>query len=111
MNADMIWRCFILLEDGVPLATASLALDDLDTRLDLNPWLAAVYVVPEARGRGLAAQVVAAVEAEARRRSIDTLWLYTWTAERVYQRIGWQTTEHFPRKNRQYALMRRDLAV
>jgi GNAT superfamily N-acetyltransferase len=110
LNVDTIWRSFILLENDVPLATASLALDDLDTRPDLNPWLAGVYVVPEARGRGLAAHVVAAVEAEARRQSIATLWLFTHTAEHIYERIGWRTEEHFQRKNRQYALMRRDLA-
>ncbi len=60
------FRCLVLLEDGAPAATASLAAEDLDERPQLSPWLAGVYVVPEARGRGLARALVSAVEEAAR---------------------------------------------
>ena len=93
-----------------PVGTATLAEQDLEERLDLTPWLAAVYVEPHARRRGYAGHLIAAVEREARSGSISTLWLYTNTAERIYARAGWQTVETVEHRGRPYALMRRDLA-
>jgi len=102
-------RTFILLADGQPVGTASLAARDLDERADLSPWLAGVFVLPAARRQAHAARLVAAVEAECRAASIPTLWLYTRTAERLYARHGWRTVESFQRKGNAHALMRRDL--
>lgn len=102
-------RTLVLLEDDAPVAMASLAARDLDERPDLTPWLAGVYVLPTARGRGHARRVVAGVEAHAALVGISTLWLYTRTAERLYAGIGWRTHERFARGGRDTALMRRDL--
>ncbi len=103
-------RTFILLVDGRPVGTASLAARDLDERPDLSPWLAGVFVLPDARGRGCAGRLIAAVEEECRAASTTTLWLYTRTAERLYARNGWRTVETFARNGKTYALMRRDLS-
>lgn len=74
-------QCFVLLVDGIPVGTASLAAADLDARPDLTPWLAGVFVVPEVRGRGYATLLVRAVEEAARAAAVRTLWLYTGAAE------------------------------
>ena len=102
-------QSFVLLIDDEPVGTASITAHDLEERPDLTPWLAGVFVVPEARGRGYAAKLVAAVEEEARRQSISTLWLYTNTAERIYVRVGWRTVETILHDGKPSALMRRDL--
>lgn len=103
-------QTFVLLLDGEPVGTASLTATDLDERPDLTPWLASVYVVPEQRGHGHAAHLVAAVEEACRAASIASLWLYTNTAERVYARAGWRTAEVVQRDGkRPVTLMRRDL--
>ncbi len=102
-------RTLVLLADDEPVGTASLTAHDLDERPELTPWLAGVYVVPHARGRGDAGRLVAAVENEAAANGVRTLWLYTNTAERIYQRAGWRTTEIVQRKGKPYAVMRRDL--
>lgn len=39
--------------DGALLGTASILFDDMETRPDLNPWLATVFVMPGQRGHGL----------------------------------------------------------
>ncbi|OAS21770.1 GNAT family N-acetyltransferase [Methylobacterium platani] len=104
-------RTCVLLVDGAPVGMASLAARDLDPRPDLTPWLAGVYVAPEARGRGHAVRLVAAVEAQAAALGVATLWLYTRSAEGLYARIGWRTVEAFPYRERMYALMRRDLVA
>jgi GNAT superfamily N-acetyltransferase len=102
-------RTFVLLVDDRPVGTASLAEQDLEERPDLTPWLAGVFVEPESRGRGLAAELIAAVEGECRKMAIPMLWLYTRTAEKVYIRAGWRTVETVAHNGKPYALMRRDL--
>lgn len=102
-------QTFVLLVDNEPMGTASLTAHDLEERPHLTPWLAGVYVVPRARGRGYAAQLVAAVEDAAREAAIPMLWLYTNTAERIYTRIGWRTAEIVFHDGKPYVVMRRDL--
>ncbi|MGF3024504.1 GNAT family N-acetyltransferase [Methylobacterium aquaticum] len=104
-------RTFVLLDDDEPVGMASLVAHDLDPRPDLTPWLAGVFVAPQARGRGHAVRLVAAVEADAAALGIATLWLYTRSAEALYARIGWRNVETFAYRGRMYALMRRDLSA
>lgn len=104
-------RTFILLVDGEPAGTASLAAHDLPERPDLTPWLAGVFVEARSRGRGYAARLVAAVEQEALAASIPTLWLYTHSAERIYARAGWRTVETVEHRGKPFALMKRDIAL
>ncbi len=105
----IIPQTLVLLVDDQPVGTASLTAQDLDERPDLTPWLAGVFVVPHARGRGYAGQLITAVEQQARKASVSTLWLYTNTAERIYARAGWQTIETVQHDGKPFALMRRDL--
>ncbi len=102
-------QCFVALEDGRPVATANLALQDLDERPNLTPWLAGVYTIPEARNRGHAKRLIAAVEAACQAAAIPTAWLYTNTAEPLYAALGWRRTELVPRgPNPPVTLMRKD---
>jgi len=103
-------QCFIALEDGSPAATASLTAEDADSRPDLSPWLASVFVAPDRRGRGLARLVVTAVESAARTGRFGTLWLFTDGAAGLYAGLGWQEAGTVLDQGRTYALMRRDLA-
>jgi N-acetylglutamate synthase-like GNAT family acetyltransferase len=107
----VIPRTLVLLIDGEPVGTASLTAQDFEERPDLTPWLAGVFVASYARGRGYAAQLIVAVEEDARKASISTLWLYTNTAERVYARLGWRTVETVLHDGKPFALMRRDLLI
>jgi GNAT superfamily N-acetyltransferase len=103
-------QSFVLLVDGKPIGTASLVAHDLDERPDLTPWLAGVFVSPEARGRGNVIHLIHAVEAACRASAISVVWLYTAGAERVYARAGWQSVESVQRHGRRpVTLMRRDL--
>lgn len=102
---------FVAFEGDQPVGTASLAHADLDSRPDLAPWLAGVLVQPPYRGRGHAAALVRAVEGFARAAGIGTLWLYTWSAARLYARLGWREAgrEIEMKRNQEVILMRRDL--
>lgn len=105
-------QTFVLLVDGEPVGTASLTAEDLDERPGLTPWLAGVFVIPEARGRGYATRLIGAVEAACRAASVPVLWLYTNTAERMYAGAGWRVVEVVPRQGRcPVTVMRRDLGA
>jgi GNAT superfamily N-acetyltransferase len=101
---------FVLFENDIPVATASLARKDLDSRPDLTPWLAGVVVQLAFRGRGYATALVRHVEARARAASVSTLWLNTWTAESLYARLGWERVGMEKGNSQEVVLMRRDLA-
>lgn len=90
MQRDSIPITLVALVEGAPIATASIYVDDLEERRDLGPWLAAVYVAPAWRRRGVGSQMVAATEGVARRLGIGRLYLFTPDQERLYARLGWE---------------------
>ena len=102
-------QCMLLLVDGVPVGTAGLIRNDLDSRPELTPWLAAMYVRPELRGRGYALELIRAVENAAVLAGYSQVWLYTLVAEGLYLKAGWQSVERFEMEGVQAVLMRRDL--
>ena len=104
-------QCFVLLDDGQPIGTSSLVVADLKERPNLTPWMASVFVVPEARRRGHVIPLVQAVEAAAQAAGVRTLWLHTDTAERIYAKARWRPVEVVQREGKNAAtLMRRDFA-
>lgn len=101
-------QCFVVLEGDTPAGTASLVAEDSDSRPDLTPWLASVFVDPAFRGRGHARVLVTAVESAARGAGVPTLWLFTETAASLYAALGWIPAGEIVEKGRPQALMRRD---
>ena len=102
-------QCMLLLVDDTPVGAAGLIKSDLDSRPELTPWLAAMYVRPESRGNGYALELVRAVEAAAIKAGFDHIWLYTLSAEGLYLKAGWRSIERFECEGTQATLMRRDL--
>lgn len=103
-------QTWILLDGGIPAATASLVHDDLDTRPELTPWLASVFVDPPMRGRGHAARLVRVVEDAARAGGNHTLWLHSQHAAGLYAGLGWIAVGAEVDHGHVVTLMRRDLA-
>ena len=92
MNADRVPIAFVALDDADIVGTASLVFDDLegDPR---TPWLARVFVPPGQRRRGIASELVGAVEASARRLGYPKLYLFTTSAASLYAGLGWRMLE------------------
>jgi GNAT superfamily N-acetyltransferase len=84
---------FVAVEENTPLGTASLVIHDLAERRDLSPWLAAVYVGPEFRNRGVGSALVQAVMDEAQTLGVERLYLFTPDKMSFYGRLGWQALE------------------
>ncbi len=103
------WSCLIALDGERLVGGAALARDDLDHRPDLGPWLACVFVSPEARGQGLAERLVAGICQEAQDCGFARLYLHTQSKQDYYAKRGWQVMERFRAWDSEHALMARDL--
>jgi GNAT superfamily N-acetyltransferase len=81
----------VMVEAGELLGSVSLVLEDAPELCEHgSPWLASLYVRPEARGRGLGAQLVQAAVAHAASLAIDELFLFTPEHADFYARLGWR---------------------
>jgi GNAT superfamily N-acetyltransferase len=83
----------IAFNDRVLLGSAMLVAHDMDTRMDLSPWLAGVFVAPEQRRRGIGGALVQRVIEEAGGLGVQRLYLYTPSAEEFYARRAWLLVE------------------
>ncbi|WP_053151834.1 GNAT family N-acetyltransferase [Pseudomonas sp. Pf153] len=106
---DGRWKCLIATENGQLLGGASLASDDLPERPELGPWLACVLVAPNARRRGIAAQLIEGVCRHAREAGVTTLYLHTHNQSHYYAKFGWEMLERFEAWGREQCLMARRL--
>ena len=89
-NDALIPSTFIAVEKDL-LGSAAIVAHDMDTKQELSPWLASVFVSPENRSRGIGSELVLQVMNQARNAGIKTLYLFTPDKERFYIRLGWQT--------------------
>ena len=89
-NRDTLPMTYVALEDGTPVGTVRLIENDMPSRRDLSPWLASLYVVPTARGRGVGAALVQFAVRQAAAMGTKRLYLQTSTARGLYERLGWQ---------------------
>ena len=97
------------LNDKV-VGTASLVADDeLPGASEPGPWLAAVYVHPDARRQGIANALLAHVEQEAMRIRATSLYLYTHDQADWYARHGWVHVRVGSLGDRSVDVMRKDV--
>lgn len=88
-GADALPITFVAVEGERLLGTVGLWCCDLISRQDLYPWMAALYVAPEARGQGLAGKLQQHVIGYARAQGYTELFLYS-ACRDFYERFGWQ---------------------
>src|SRR5512133_2576140 len=84
---------FIAFQDGVLWGSAMLLAHDMDTRMELTPWLAGVIVARDYRRRGIGSALVGKVIECAASGGAKRLYLYTPGAEQMYVRLGWSFVE------------------
>jgi GNAT superfamily N-acetyltransferase len=104
-------RTFVLLDGETPVGMASAVEHDLESRPELTPWLAAVVVDRAARGRGHSRTLIHFIEDFARDNGVETLWLFTWSAERLYAKLGWRAAERLEQNGRDVVVMSKALSA
>ena len=81
----------LALEGDELLGSVSLVFEDApELQEHGSPWLASLYVKPEARGRGIGARLANAAVERARLEGIDELFLFTPEHKDFYAGLGWR---------------------
>jgi predicted N-acetyltransferase YhbS len=95
LTHDRIPLTLVALLERCPVGTVTLLDHDVGTEQwpERSPWLAALYVVPEYRRRGIGAGLVNAAAANAMALGVETLYLATVEREAFYARLGWEITD------------------
>lgn len=89
LRRDGIPAMFVAIDGDTPLGTSAVVANDMDNHPELSPWLANVFVMPSARGRGIGRALVAHAMQQARLFGYARLYLYTHTAQGLYAKLGW----------------------
>lgn len=103
-------KMFIWVEEDEVIGSAALLECDMDSRSELTPWLASVYVRQDSREMGIGAALVERVMAYARELGFAELFLFTPDKEHFYQNIGWQTLNHETYHDERVTVMKVELA-
>lgn len=89
-SRDAIPTTLLLFDGEDLLGSVSVVTEDAPALQFIgSPWLASLYVVPEARGRGLGKQLVQAAVRLAADNGVPRLLLFTPEHADFYRRLGW----------------------
>ena len=90
-SRDALPICLVVLNnDDDVLGTAALKSDSVGSEIGVGPWLAAVLVASDHRGKGVATALVKAIEGEAARLGFEAIYTSTSPADGKLERKGWQ---------------------
>jgi N-acetylglutamate synthase-like GNAT family acetyltransferase len=95
----------VAFKDKQVFGSAQLIRHDMDTRIELTPWLAGIYTASEYRHQGIASALVRRIIEEAHALNIGKFYLYTPSAEAFYVKLGWTTLEKTRYKNTDVTVM------
>lgn len=95
----------LLAHDGAELlGTVGLHDRPVVGRDGLGPWLVALWVKPEHRGRGIGGRLIAAAEAAAVAVGLSDLYAATGTAVQLFRRAGWHEVDRFDHRGEALSL-------
>lgn len=111
LQRDALPLALIAHVDGTVAGTAALRAESITTHRHLTPWLAALHVLPAFRGRGLGENLIRAIEGEATRLGLASLYAGSGRAALLFERLGWQVLEWITYHGAPLAILRRELAL
>lgn len=111
INTNKIPLALVAFDNRELLGTVCLKVHDMDTRLDLSPWLAGLYVSAPWRRQGIGATLVSAIEKEARELGVERLYLHTPESETFYSKLGWQVKERPQYHGYPVSLMQKNIVL
>ena len=100
--------------DGKPIATGGVAKDSSiiidEPRLNIyQPWLSLVYTTPENQNKGYGTLLCQQLENMAKELGVTEYYLFTYTAEKMYLKLGWQVMERFVARSKNMVIMKKNL--
>lgn len=105
LTGDSIPKMFITESQGSVTGSSSLVAADMDTRTDLSPWLANVYVHASQRNKGLGKLLVNAVITHAQTLGLKKIYLFTPDKADFYRAQGWMIVSEEDYKGEMVTIM------
>jgi len=105
LNRNVIPLTLLAMVENQPVGTASLVFHDMQDRQELSPWLAAVYVLPEYRGKGIGSKLVKVIELLSASLDVEQLYLFTPDRESFYARMNWTVLERTSFREKDVVIM------
>lgn len=102
-------KMFICEEANQVMGSSSLITADMDSRTDLSPWLANVYVDANHRNKGLGKLLVNAVVDYAKALGLQKIYLFTADKADFYQALGWSIISREDYKGGRVTIMEYEL--
>lgn len=99
----------VAFREGRVCGVAALKAESIATHRHLSPWAAAGLVRPSERGQGIGAQLLVALEQEARNLGFRYIYCATSTADSLLQRCGWELIERIIHEGQGLAIYRKAL--
>jgi GNAT superfamily N-acetyltransferase len=93
LSDDLVPSTFIAKGPHL-MGSAAITDHDMDTRPQLTPWLASVFVAPEFRNQGVGSHLVKHVMQKAKDTGIETLYLFTPDRASFYEKLGWKILDN-----------------
>ena len=91
---DKVPYTVVALVGGIPVGSCSVIQNDCVHRPQYSPWVAAVFVKPEMRHRGIASAMLQEAAAIARRADVKGLYIdCLGVTAPVYEKNGWKVYE------------------
>ena len=104
----------LMIVDNEPIATGGLynhvAILDKEPGLKMyKNWLALVYTTPAQRGKGFGTLLCKEIQQQSAALGLKEIYLFTHTAESLYQRLGWQQVERLNLAGKEIIVMTKAL--
>jgi len=106
LGIGLIPITFIAKEQSRLAGSAAIVKHDMDTKLELSPWLASVFVAPEYRQKGIGTKLVLHAMEKAKDVGVTTLYLFTPNKEHFYKELGWATFSEELYRGQEVAIMK-----
>lgn len=98
-NLNKIPISLIALIDNKCVGVVSIFDNDLETRPELTPWLAGLYVNPNCRCKGVADKLITGVLEICKNINYNTVFLRTEHTSDYYKKHGWTFVEYTTDEN------------
>lgn len=97
---DVVIFQTLMIKDNIPIGTGGLYHKvGIQNRIKKyekrSPWIALMYTEQNERGKGLGGKLLDAIELEAKKKGFEHIYLFTFTAESLYKRKGWNEIDRY----------------
>ncbi len=108
LSADFVPSTLIAKNTEL-LGSAAIVENDMDTKPELTPWLASVFVAPQYRNQGIGSQLVKQLMQKAKQSGIEAIYLFTPDQVNFYQKLGWEVVSNEKYRGHSVTVMRAGL--